>query len=135
MPISRRVAKQGNSIVLNLGSDLSGALEVEPGDSVQIVVIGNFMLVAKENFPYHELVEAAIKRLDGGPEYILKPKEPQPNRSERAVLAAMRRLGHEADTKMVADEAGLKLEYVHKLLSNMASRGIRTWCCRTRTTS
>ena len=49
MPIIKKIAKQGNSAVLNLGRDLCAALGVEAGDEVMITVMNDYLVIRKED--------------------------------------------------------------------------------------
>ena len=125
MPIYRKVAKEGNSTVINLGPDLGGALGVEPGDTVEVVVIGGFMLIAKEGFPYPELIEAAINHFDSDVDVVIAPKKERSKRSEQAVLTVLRNAGKPCHVDTIWQETGLAITYLRGVvLPGLVRKGL-----------
>ena len=116
MPIVKKIVREGNSKVLNLGSDLADALGVTWDDELEIVVLNDIAVMRRRgNELRSELISEALERLDiEAGDYGLTP-------AHRKILGVVEGSESELSIDDIAKLAGVSYPYASRLLRRLAA--------------
>ena len=121
MSIVKKIVREGNSKVLNLGSDIADALGVTWDDELEIVVLNNIAVMRKRDTEWRsELVSEALERLDieeGEYGDGLTP-------AQKKVLGVLEGSDSELSIKEISNLAGISYSYASKVLRRLVEEGL-----------